>query len=332
MSGTPAASRRASAARMSVTANARWCRPSPRLARNFTRPSLPAMGDTSSTAAAPSGRSTNAASVFCASTHSRWATASPSRLDHNAPASSILLTQTPTWSIPRTRPSSSMLADLAERARADERPHVLGRRYRLLAVVEEAEAGLLAEVALLREAAEERRRTVADVVELGEQQLGHGVDDVQADEVAQGERADRMAAAEAHGGVDLVGPGQPLLVGGDGADEIRHEQAVHDEPGRVHHRDDGLAQAGEEARRGGKAFAGGAGEVHQLDELHRRDRREEVHADRPVRARARHLGDAQRRRVRGEDRARPDDGDELGEQRLLGGEVLDDALDDEIDA
>src|SRR5262249_52670020 len=66
--------------------------------------------------------------------------------------------------------------------------------------------------------------------------------------------------------------------------------------------------------------------------LHRRDRREEVHADRPVRARARHLGDAQRRRVRGEDRARPDDGDELGEQRLLGGEVLDDALDDEIDA
>ena len=91
-------------------------------------------------------------------------------------------------------------------------------------------------------------------------------------------------------------------------------------------------------QRSAKASAGLIGVVagrerpHDLDQRHHRRRVEEVDAAHLVGALGRHrqLDDRQRRRVGGEDRRRLDDLLELGEQLLLDGEVLDDALDDEV--
>ncbi len=80
--------------------------------------------------------------------------------------------------------------------------------------------------------------------------------------------------------------------------------------------------------------ASGDGEL-RADDLHQREHRgrvEEVHADDPLRPPGppRHVGYRERRGVRGEHRVLPDDGLERAEELLLGVELLDDRLDDEV--
>ena len=72
--------------------------------------------------------------------------------------------------------------------------------------------------------------------------------------------------------------------------------------------------------------------LHDLDERHQGRRVEEVHADDPLRRGdgGGDLGDRERRRVGREDRVRTHDPLELGEERVLGVEILDDRLDHEV--
>src|SRR5687768_15356467 len=132
--------------------------------------------------------------------------------------------------MPRTRPASRPLRPAASTMRAydgrgsagtfdlladqvapaDELPQGAVRRGRAGPVVVEAEAGLAAELAVLDHAAKEHRRLVALIAELAVEELGHREHDVEADEVAQGERAHRVAAAELHRRVDLGGARQAL--------------------------------------------------------------------------------------------------------------------------
>ena len=72
--------------------------------------------------------------------------------------------------------------------------------------------------------------------------------------------------------------------------------------------------------------------LDDLDERHQRRRVEEVHADDALRAgrRGRDLGHRERRGVRREDRVGSADPVELGEERALRLELLDDRLDHEV--
>lgn len=89
----------------------------------------------------------------------------------------------------------------------------------------------------------------------------HGLQDrtrgVHADQVEQGERAHRQAAAQPHRGVDVLAAGVLGLVHRGGLVEVAEEQAVGDETGAVADRDGLLAEfegevgdGGDGARRG----------------------------------------------------------------------------------
>ena len=84
--------------------------------------------------------------------------------------------------------------------------------------------------------------------------------------------------------------------------------------------------------RGVEGLVGAELGAHDLDERHERRRVEEVHADDALRRgrRGRDLGHRERGRVRREHRIGTADARELGEELLLGGELLDDRLDDEV--
>ncbi len=74
---------------------------------------------------------------------------------------------------------------------------------------------------------------------------------VQPDQVEQGERAHREAAAAHHGGVDVLDRGHPLLEQAHRVVEVGEEERVHDEPGLVLDLDRRLpAGLGEGAGRG----------------------------------------------------------------------------------
>ena len=86
---------------------------------------------------------------------------------------------------------------------------------------------------------QERGRRETGLTILGEHDLGDRVDRVEADVVEQLERAHRVRAPELHAGVDVLERADALLVRADRVEEVRHEEAVHDEA-RVVPAGDGL--------------------------------------------------------------------------------------------
>ena len=126
---------------------------------------------------------------------------------------------------------------------------------------------------------EDRRRRVQLVARL----LVHRVEDlvgrVEADEVHQRERAHRVAAAEAHGRVEVLAPGVVGLEHPRGLVEVAEEQVVGDEPGAVaeHHR--ALAERDGQLGDVGDHLRLGDDRAHDLDQLLHRRGVEEVHPD-----------------------------------------------------
>ena len=154
------------------------------------------------------------------------------------------------------------------------------------------------------------------------------------DEVEQRERTHREVAAALHGGVDVVAGGRAVLEHAHGVVQVREQQRVDDEAGAVLDLDRRPCRT-----RSANAVAAAIGLVaggerpHDLDQRHRRRRVEEVDAAdlaRDVRSATAssttgrvdvlvaRIASAWQQCV------------ELGEQRLLDGEVLDDRLDDEV--
>jgi hypothetical protein len=139
-----------------------------------------------------------------------------------------------------------------------------------------------------------------------------------------------VPGAERHAQVDVLGAHPGLLLQGDGAEEVGEEQAVDHEAGQIGHFDGGLAERLAEPA-GALAGAVGRGlREGELDELHLRDRVEDVQADEAV-LRARGPGEAldrQRRRRARQQRVVAGDHAEVAQDAGLDLLVLADRLDD----
>src|SRR5690606_36517114 len=156
--------------------------------------------------------------------------------------------------------------------------------------------------------------------------------DVEADEVAELERAHRVAVAELHRFIDVLRARDAALEHADGFDAEDHAEAAGREAREVFDDDRLLADARRERARRLDGRVGRAQAAHDLEELHQRDRVEEVEPDDPrrVAARRRDLGHAQRRGVGAEDRVLRRVLSEQGEGLDLQLHALGDRLDDQI--
>ncbi len=144
----------------------------------------------------------------------------------------------------------------------------------------EAPPGLPPQQTGLHHPGQQRRRRVLGLTKLGVQRLGDGPRGVQADQVRQGQRTERVRTAEHHAAVDVLDGRAARLHHADGGQQIRDEQRVDDEPRFVPGPDDFLAEgAGHEVL--GPCRGGGRGEQRrdEFDEAENRYGVEEVHAD-----------------------------------------------------
>ena len=177
----------------------------------------------------------------------------------------------------------------------------------------EAAAALAAEQACVLHRHDPRRRRHARLAELLVERLGRVHVHVDPDEVDQRARPHRPAGAGGHRGVEVLRRDARLVEHPQAVVQQRDEDAVDDEAGRVVTADRLLAHPLADLERGLDRLVGGELGSHDLDERHQRRRVEEVHSHDPLgrRDRGRDLGHGERRRVRREDRVRPDDALEL---------------------
>ena len=105
---------------------------------------------------------------------------------------------------------------------------------------------------------------------------------VQAYEVGEGKRANRVVHSQLHDAVDGLGLGDPLLESQDGLVDHRAQDPVADEARGVHARQRGLSHT----LRGGDHLSGdlrrGLAAVDDLNQPHDRDGIHEVHPDDPI--------------------------------------------------
>src|SRR5580693_6348737 len=113
---------------MSSTRYATWCRPGPRLARNF--PTAVSGPSGCSSSMWPSPTSSSAASTPCSATVSRCTSGIPSRSRYTASEASMSSTAMPTWSIVDSTRREDTERPLGGSARPGRRGRVLGRRGR----------------------------------------------------------------------------------------------------------------------------------------------------------------------------------------------------------
>ena len=107
---------------------------------------------------------------------------------------------------------------------------------------------------------------------------------VQADEVEQRKRPHRVAGAESHARVDSGRVDVGLFEQPHGAEQVREQQPVDDEPGHVGHLDRCLLERRRTAPvRAAASLRARGGREDQLDQLHPRHRVEHVQPDEPLR-------------------------------------------------
>src|SRR5699024_6935931 len=102
-----------------------------------------------------------------------------------------------------------------------------------LCVIVKTCSGFPAEPAGAHQLPQERMHPELRVLELGVQAFSCGKGDVEAHQVAQGERSERHVRSEFHGPVDVGRAGHPLSQDVHGVIQVGDEQAVDDEAGRV---------------------------------------------------------------------------------------------------
>jgi HipA-like protein len=170
------------------------------------------------------------------------------------------------------------------------------------------------------------------VVVLAVDGFHHGVRHVERGDVHQLERADDEAGHVAQHAVDVVELGDAFRQDAQAFGAEAASGVVDDEARRVLRAHRGVAQAPAERQQVQRDGRVGQQPVDRLDHLHHRHRVEEVEAGHPRRQPqcGRDRGDRQRRGVAREHAVVAHQRLELGEQRLLGAEVLDDRLDDDI--
>ena len=143
----------------------------------------------------------------------------------------------------------------------------------------EAAAALAAQQARGDHLLEDRRGRVQLVARLRVHRVEDLVRGVEPDEVEQRERAHRVAAAVAHGGVEVLAGGVALLVHPRRVVEVAEQQRVGDEAGPVPDHDGHLVQRWRRTPSVVDDVGLGHDRAHELDEPLHRSRVEEVHAD-----------------------------------------------------
>jgi hypothetical protein len=156
--------------------------------------------------------------------------------------------------------------------------------------------------------------------------------DVDPDQVDERARPHRPARAVRHGRVERLGRHTRLVEHPDAVVQQGDEDTVDDEPRGVVARDGHLAELRDDGQCCLDRVVGGELCPDDLDERHQRGRVEEVHPDDPLGGRRRggDLRHGQGGGVRREDGVRAADPLQLGEERALRVELLDDRLDHEV--
>ena len=155
---------------------------------------------------------------------------------------------------------------------------------------------------------------------------------VQTDEIHQRKGAHGEAAPQLHALVDVLDGGDPFLQGPDGLHQVGDQEAVHDES-RLVRRFDGLfAQRADEGPSGIERPVAGQGGPDDLNQFHDGGRIEKMHPDHPGRPGGgrRHLRDAERGGVGGEQGVGLADQVESAEEIFLQGQVLEDGFDHKV--
>ncbi len=207
-----------------------------------------------------------------------------------------------------------------------------GARAARLLVGVEAAPGLAAGQPGLGELAQHRGGRVQPVARGAVHRLQDRTGRVHADQVEQRERPHRQAAAQFHGGVDVLAGGVPGLVHGGGLVEVAEQQPVRDEPGPVADGHGLLAQLAGESGDGGDGGGRGQHAGDHLDEFHGGRGVEEVQPQDALGAGrvGREPGHRERVGAGGQDGVRPDQGVEGGEDLVLERVLLRYDLDDEV--
>src|SRR5438552_3287194 len=223
---------------------------------------------------------------------------------------------------------------LQRSARAPVPAHDRDARHgRVLPVVVEAAARLSPEVPGQHHATQERRGREARLLVLVLQERGHVVDDVQADEVGERQRAHGVVGAVLHRRIDVGDRAEAALEAADRVHHVGDEEAVHDVAGRIGDHDRRLAEPPGERDAALHRLRRRPQARRHLDQLHGVHRIEEVEADEALGppGGGGQLGHGERRGVGREDGLGLHDLVEASEVILLHGQLLDDRLDHQVD-
>src|SRR5690606_12443165 len=198
----------------------------------------------------------------------------------------------------------------------------------------EATPGLASEEARRDVVPEERRGPVFVVAQIALEDLGDGEQRIEADEVGELERPERVIETEPGALVDVLGGADALLEGEAGLVQEGDEHPVHEKAWAILTHDGDLAESFGEAPT--ELERGGARRKpsNELDELHHRDGIHEVHAEhalRPARGR-RETGDGDARGVGRQDGVLGGEPVGPGEQLELQLEVFGRCLDHHVGA
>src|SRR5579872_451714 len=202
----------------------------------------------------------------------------------------------------------------------------------LVCIIVEALSALAAEAAGEHHAFEQRGRRHHRILEFVKHDLRDVIRRVEADEIEQLQRPHRVAASQFHAHVDVFFAGQAFVVYFDRVEQVRDEQTVHDETGRIFRENRLFAEFAREVEKRIDNVLRRRNRLDHFHEFHDRNGIEEVQARDAVRT----LGfggefdDAQARRIRADDAVRREQVVELPEKVGLRLDVLDDRLDDEI--
>ena len=141
-----------------------------------------------------------------------------------------------------------------------------------------------------------------------------------------------MAASELHRAIDVGHAADPVLDSANGVEEIRDQEQIDEKPRGVLRSHGLLAQRLGEGKGAAVRLVRRGHRAHHLDELHQRDRVEEVESDESVAALrgGGHRGDREARCVRGEDGATPAQAVELVPEGVLELEVFGHRLENDV--
>ena len=173
-------------------------------------------------------------------------------------------------------------------------------------------------------------RTILGIAGLALEDFHDGEADVEADQIAESQRAHRMIGTELHGSVDAFDGGDALGVDADGLVDHRDQDTVDNEAGGFLDMDRNLAHLLGDLNNLVNRLGGGVLAGDDFDQLHDGGRIEEMHADNRMLHAVGNLGDRERGGVGAENHTGLAELVELSKDVLLDLHILSDGLEDKV--